>query len=228
MIKTWYEDDELIPLSGIQHFHYCRRQWALIHVERQWVDNLRTTEGQYVHRNVDDPFFNESRGSVISTRSLPLVSHQLGFQGIADVVEFTPSNKGICLPGRDGLWQAKPVEYKRGKQKIDERDEVQLCAQAMCLEEMFNTHIENADLFYHETRRRVHVTLSNELRELVFSLSEEMHELIRKGITPSAKGGKHCSSCSLYDICIPSITKKRTLVSKYITKHIQEASRDDI
>lgn len=222
-----YNDEELLPLSGIQHFHYCKRQWALIHIEREWADDLSTTEGHFIHRKADDPFFNEYRGDIIITRSVPIVSRKLGLQGIADVVEYQLSENGICLPGRSGSWQVRPVEYKRGRPKIDERDEVQLCAQAMCLEEMMNVHIERGDMFYHEIRRRVPVTLTSELRDLVISLSSEMHSLFIKRITPPAERGIYCRSCSLNNICMPKITKKRIAVSHYIARHIQEVSTKD-
>jgi CRISPR-associated exonuclease Cas4 len=222
-----YSEEDLLPLSGIQHFHFCKRQWGLIHIERQWADDLRTTEGHHIHRKADDPFFNESRGEVVVTRSVPLVSYKLGLRGIADVVEYTLSEDGIDLPGHEGLWQVKPIEYKRGKPKIDARDEVQLCAQAICLEEMFNVQIKKADFFYHEIRRRTSITLTDDLRDLVAALSHEMHDLFRKGTTPPAEAGKPCRSCSLFNICIPNLTKKRIIVDKYISKHVREAVKKD-
>lgn len=222
-----YADEELLPLAGIQHFSFCKRQWGLIHIERQWIDDLRTVEGQHIHRKADDPFFDETRGDVITTRSVQLVSYVLGLYGVADVVEYTLSDSGVSLPGHDELWQPKPVEYKRGKPKNHPWDEVQLCAQAICLEEMFNVRIEKADLYYHEIRRRTSVDLSDELRGLVVSLSAEMHDLFKKGITPPAERGKPCRSCSLVNVCFPALTKKKNLVDKYIAKHIQEAVMKD-
>ena len=228
MKGPWYDDDKLLPLSGIQHFHYCKRQWALIHIECEWADDLRTTEGHYIHRKADDSFFNECRKDRIITRSVPIISQRLGLQGIADVVEYKLSENGICLSGRNGLWQARPVEYKRGRPKVDERDEVQLCAQAMCLEEMMNTRIEQGDMFYHEIRRRVPVTFTTELRDLVISQSNEMHSLFIKKVTPPAERGKRCQLCSLNNTCMPKITKKRIVVSSYIRKHLREASTKDV
>ncbi len=218
-----YTDDELLLLSGIQHFFFCKRQWALIHVEQQWQENLRTQEGHFVHERVDDPFFNESRGDVIISRGFPLVSYTLGLTGIADIIEFTRSDVGITIPNRTGHWLMKPVEYKRGRPKRDERDEVQLCAQVICLEEMFGVRIRKADFYYNEIRRRQHLNITGELRQHVFTLSEEMHEIFRKGITPVAENGKHCSLCSLVDICVPKLTKKKSLVRKYIGRHVSEA-----
>ncbi|WP_067050297.1 CRISPR-associated protein Cas4 [Methanofollis ethanolicus] len=223
-----YADDELLSLSGIQHFCFCRRQWALIHVERQWEDNLRTTEGHFLHERVDDPFFSESRGDVVISRAFPLVSYTLGFYGVADVIEYIRSEDGIVLPGYEGLWRIHPVEYKRGKPKIDERDEVQLCAQAMCLEEMFAVGVETGDFYYNEIRRRVPLRLTNELRERVVSLSEEMHDHFRKGITPAAESSKNCTYCSLVDVCMPKLTQKKISVERYVRKHVRDACANDI
>jgi CRISPR-associated exonuclease Cas4 len=223
MIGKQYADDELLMLSGIQHFRFCKRQWALIHIERQWEDNLRTQEGHFVHERVDDPFFSENRGNVVISRAVPVVSYRLGLNGISDVIEYIRSDHGIPLPGFAGLWTMKPVEYKRGKPKVDERDEVQLCAQVMCLEEMFKVRIDEADFYYNEIRRRQRIAITDDLRSLVTSLADEMHEIFRKGITPEAEPGKNCSQCSLIDICVPKLTKKKSPVRNYIGRHIQEA-----
>ena len=218
-----YADDELLSLSGIQHFCFCKRQWALIHIERQWEDNLRTTEGHFLHERVDDPFFNESRGDTIISRSFPLVSYELGLYGVADLIEYLRSDTGVSLSGHTGLWMMNPVEYKRGKPKIDERDQVQLCAQAICLEEMFNIRIEKADFYYNEIRRRVHLKLTEELRCLVYSLADEMHDLFNKGVTPAAESSISCKYCSLLDVCIPKLTKKKISVDTYVKKHLKDA-----
>jgi CRISPR-associated exonuclease Cas4 len=223
-----YTDDELLSLSGIQHFCFCKRQWALIHVEQQWQESLRTQEGRFVHERVDDPFFNESRGDVVISRAFPLVSYTLGLTGIADVIEYTRSDEGIPVPDHDGRWLMKPVEYKRGKPKIDERDEVQLCAQAMCLEEMFGIRISAADFYYNEIRRRQPLFITDKLRSTVRTLAGEMHEVFRNGITPDAEPGKNCSLCSLEDICVPKLTKKKKPVRKYIGTHLQEACALDL
>jgi len=222
-----YTDEELLALSGIQHFCFCRRQWALIHVERQWEENLRTAEGRLVHRRVDDPFFTESRGDVVVSRAVPLVPYALGLHGVADVVEYIRSEDGLSLPGREGLWAMRPVEYKRGKPKIDERDEVQLCAQAICLEEMFHVHISRGDLYYNEIRRRVPLLLSAGLRERVYKLSEEMHDLFTRGVTPPAEASRKCDLCSLQNICMPKLTKKPLSIRKYLRKHIKDACIED-
>jgi CRISPR-associated exonuclease Cas4 len=223
-----YTDEELLALSGIQHFCFCRRQWALIHVERQWEENLRTAEGHLIHQRVDNPFFNESRGDLIISRAVPLVSYALGLYGVADVVEYIRSEDGVSLPGREGLWMMRPVEYKRGKPKIDERDEVQLCAQALCLEEMFDTRIDRGDFYYNEIRRRVPLLLSAKLRERVYALSKEMHVLFAGGVTPPAEVSRKCNLCSLQNVCMPKLTKKPVSVRKYLGKHVKEACVGDV
>ena len=227
MNRTRYADDDLLSLSGIQHFRFCKRQWALIHIERQWEDNLRTQEGHFVHERVDDPFLNESRGDIRISRAFPIVSYSLGLNGISDLIEYTRSNTGIPLPGFNGLWMLKPVEYKRGKPKIDDRDEVQLCAQAMCLEEMFGIRINEADFYYNEIRRREHLAITDDLRSIVTSLADEMHNVFRKGVTPEAEHGKNCTQCSLFNVCIPKLTKKKLSVKGYIKRHVQEACIHD-
>ena len=216
-----YTDDELLMLSGIQHFSFCPRQWALIHIEQQWQENLLTFGGRELHERVDDPFFTEARGTVLVTRSLPIITRRLGLYGVADVVEFYRSDEGIQLRGRKGLWQPHPVEYKYGEPKIDERDMVQLCAQAFCLEEMFNTSVAEGDIFYGRIRRRQRVEFDENLRQRVIELSREMHRLFEEGITPLPEQTKACRSCSLVEICIPHTSKKRS-----VRRYLDDALRD--
>ncbi|MBT8508784.1 CRISPR-associated protein Cas4 [Methanomicrobiaceae archaeon CYW5] len=227
MRRRRYADDDLLALSGIQHFSFCRRQWALIHIERQWEDNLRTAEGHFIHTRVDDPFFFETRGDTVVSRAFPLVSYTLGFSGVADVIEYIRSLEGISLPDHEGLWRLNPVEYKRGKPKIDECDEVQLCAQVMCLEEMYGVTITSADFYYHEIRRRVHLSITDELRNTVRALADEMHDLFERGITPMADPSRNCRSCSLVNVCFPKLTKKKQAVDRYIQKHVNDAAITD-
>lgn len=218
-----YCDEDLLALSGIQHFAFCQRQWALIHIEKQWSENLFTVEGKQLHERVDDPFFFEARGGILIARSVPLASYTLGFYGVADMVEFYASEEnGITLNGRKGLWIPVPVEYKRGKPKKDAIDEVQICAQAMCLEEMLCFNIEYGYLFYGETRHRYKVLFNKSLRSKVIELSEKMHNLFRKQLTPKVKTiEKKCKSCSLVDICIPVLGEKEKSVNNYIQKYLE-------
>lgn len=222
-----YTDDSLLPLSGLQHFAFCRRQWALIHIERQWEENLRTVEGRHLHEKVHSGLDVELKGAVLVARSVPLVSYKLGLYGVADVVEFHPSagGQGVRLPGRDGVWRVHPVEYKRGRPKPDHRDEVQLCAQAMCLEEMLGAEVRDGSFFYGETRRRLLVRFSASLRNQVESLAREMHDMFARGVTPSAPPGVRCSLCSLKDLCLPQLTRRPKSVQKYLRTHLELDSR---
>lgn len=222
-MKPEYTSDELLPLSGIQHFVFCRRQWALIHVERQWQENVLTTEGRLLHQRTDDPFFTETRNGVITARAVPIASYRLGLSGVCDVIEFTESPDGVRLPGRVGFFLAAPVEYKRGREKSDPCDEAQLCAQAMCLEEMLSSDIPTGYLYYGETRHRTPVDLNSELRQLVCEMSSEMHAYFTRGYTPRVKPSKKCRSCSLVDICLPALQENTIPASEYIRQQIESA-----
>ncbi|HCY40795.1 MAG TPA: CRISPR-associated protein Cas4 [Prolixibacteraceae bacterium] len=215
-----YSDDDLIMLSGIQHIAFCERQWALIHIEQQWHENMRTVEGAHMHQRVDDPFASEVRGNVITLRSVSMVSFELGLYGVADVVEFirSESGEGIELNNYAGKWNPIPVEYKRGKPKPDQRDEVQLCAQAICLEEMYgeNLNIGKGYLFYGETRHRHEVVFSQDLRSRVENYARQMHELFESGTTPLAIYKSHCRACSLVEICNPKAFANPRKVDDYL------------
>ena len=220
---TDYPPDEWLALSGIQHFIFCRRQWALIHLEQQWQENALTAEGRILHRRADDPFFTEKRKEVIVARSVPVSSSALGLTGVCDVVEFTAAAAGVQLPGRDGFYQPAPVEYKRGRKKHDHCDTAQLCAQAMCLEGMLATNIPTGYIYYAQTRRREAVSLTDDLRDKVLKAVEEMHAYYQRSYTPKVKPSKACRSCSLADICLPNLQNKMMAASKYIQQHIAEA-----
>lgn len=229
-MKSDYTPEDLLPLSGIQHFLFCRRQWALIHVEMQWKENALTAEGRIMHQRVDDPFFTETRNGVVIARSVPVASYRLGLSGVCDVVEFTPSppsplpiGEGVRLPNRAGLYLPAPVEYKRGHPKRDPVDEAQLCAQAMCLEEMLSVEIPRGYLFYGQTRHREEVEFTPELRTLVEEMSAEMHHYFSRGYTPKVKISKACRSCSLADICLPKLQENAIAASKYIQRQIEGA-----
>lgn len=221
-MTTDYSPDEMLPLSGIQHFLFCRRQWALIHVENLWHDNVLTVEGKILHERADDPFFTERRSGLLRTRAVPVASRTLGLSGICDVVEFTHSADGVHLPGRKGKWSAAPVEYKRGKQKEEPSDAAQLCAQAICLEEMLTVAIPSGSLFYAQTRRRVDVPFTEELRAQVRKAAEEMHALFARGYTPKVKPFKGCRACSLADLCLPEAQSGKVSASAYVHKQLAE------
>ncbi|MGE5560662.1 MAG: CRISPR-associated protein Cas4 [Chloroflexota bacterium] len=224
--RSAYAEEDLLPLSGIQHFAFCRRQWALIHIERQWAESARTVEGHHLHERAHNPLIVDDDDSRLVARAVALVSHTLGLSGQADVVEFLPAQgdaSGISLPGRTGLWQPRPVEYKRGRPKPDDRDAVQLCAQAICLEEMLGVAIPSGDLYYGATRRRERVTLDSDLRQRVGELAEQMHALFAEGRTPRAEKGKHCQLCSMADLCHPNLTIRSRSVTKYIQAELNDS-----
>ena len=174
-----------------------------------------------MHKRVDDPFFTETRKGVIIARAVPIASYQLGLSGVCDVVEFTESADGIKLPGRDGLFLPAPVEYKRGKPKQEPSDEAQLCAQAICLEEMLATTIPTGYLYYGQTRHRVAIPLTSALRELVRHATQEMHTYFKRGYTPRVKPFKGCRSCSLADVCLPNLQEKVNPASTYIRQQLE-------
>lgn len=228
---TEYTQDDLLPLSGIQHFLFCRRQWALIYIEQQWKENALTAEGRIMHQRVDDPFFTETRNGVITARSVPVASYRLGLSGICDVVEFRPSlagrgaggeGDGVKLPNREGLYLPMPVEYKRGRPKREPVDKAQLCAQALCLEEMLSTEILLGFLYYGQTRHREEVEFTPQLRGLVEEMSAEMHRYFSRGYTPKVKPFKGCRSCSLAEVCLPVLQENVITASRYIKQNIED------
>lgn len=205
-----YSEDDFLMLSGLQHFVFCRRQWALIHIEQQWEENYRTADGQVMHRNVHDRDFHEKRGDTIVTRAMAVSSARLGISGECDVVEFRKSKDGIELFGVEGKYDVIPIEYKRGTPKENSSDIMQLAAQAMCLEEMLCCDISTGYLYYGEIRRRTKVVIDAELRERTEKAIEEMHELYRKQYTPKVKRTKACNACSLKNICLPALFSKKS------------------
>jgi len=217
-----YKEEDFLLLSGIQHFVFCKRQWALIHIEQQWQENLRTIEGEILHKKTHDNTIKETRGDLIISRGMRIFSNSLGLTGTCDVVELHRASNGVNVFGREGAYKPIPVEYKRGKPKEDESDALQLCAQAMCLEEMLLCEIPEAFLFYGETKRRLKIILDHVLREHVKTISKEMHELYDKRYTPKVKLSKSCKACSLTEICIPKLCKNPS-VDFYIKKNLLEA-----
>ncbi|WP_303855207.1 CRISPR-associated protein Cas4 [Allisonella histaminiformans] len=214
-----YDEEDWLMLSGIQHFSFCPRQWALIHIEGQWMDNLRTVEGNIVHDRAHDNNLSESRKNVLITRGLRISSSTLGVTGQCDVVEFHHvKEKGAILQGHNGYWLPYPIEYKKGKPKVYPADELQLCAEAMCLEEMLCCEIPCGALFYSEIHRREEIQFSLDLRSQVRNTVSAMHEYMKKGYTPRIKPSKHCNACSLKPICIPGNYKKWDVETYYREK----------
>lgn len=216
-----YGEDDYLMISGIQHFAFCRRQWALIHIEQQWAENVHTVVGELMHKKVHDPYVIEKRKDVLITRSLPVSSRIMGVSGECDVVEFHKVEEGVQLYGHRGFYEIFPIEYKKGKPKKSDEDVLQLTAQALCLEEMFSTRIEIGAIFYGETRRREEIVFSEELRDNVRRIFEEMHHYHQRGYTPKVKWSKACNGCSLKDLCLPKLGKC-TSVKGYIGNALEE------
>lgn len=217
------QDDDL-QLSGIQHFSFCRRQWALIHIEDQWQENGLTAEGRVQHDRVHDESISDFRGGVLTLRGMRIRSDRLRVSGVCDAVEFTPDPDGIALRGREGLWRPCPVEYKHGAGKLSDCDRLQLAAQALCLEEMLCCEIPAGALFYWKTRRRERVEIDAGLREKTERMLREMREYYDRRYTPRVKPSKACESCSLSDVCLPRLLREgeSASVAEYVRRHAAE------
>jgi len=216
-----YSEDELLPISALQHLEFCPRQWALMYLENVWDENELTAQGRIMHELVDRPS-REWQGDIFVARSLRLRSLRLGLTGIADVVEFHPvtpdggSDRGIALPGLDGLWRPYPVEYKRGRPKLSACDEVQLCAQALSLEEMLKASVPLGAFFYGQPRRRHEVIFDSTLRLKTEALALRLHSLTMTGTTPEAEYTRKCRSCSIYEWCRPKSIGRKKSARRYL------------
>lgn len=216
-----YKEDDYLLLSGIQHFAFCRRQWALIHIEQQWDESLRTVEGEILHKNAHDGYSAEKRGDIIISRGMPVFSRTLGVRGTCDIVELRRDNNGVEIFGRNGTFLPVPVEYKRGKPKESEEDILQLTAQAICLEEMLLCDIQEGYLYYCETGHRTKVVFDADIRQKVFDTFKEMHEMFERRYTPKVRIGKHCRACSLNNLCLPKLCRNKS-AAQYIQSRIGE------
>jgi CRISPR-associated exonuclease Cas4 len=210
-----YADDDLLFISALQHLAFCPRQCALIHLEEIWSDNFLTAEGNVLHEKTHEAG-TEYCGDKRVVRSLRLRSLRLGLTGVADVVEFHRHPNGIELPTITGTWRIFPVEYKRGSPKSGDCDIVQLCAQALCLEEMLGTTITEGAIFYGKPRRRQSITFDTRIRNFTEDLASKLHELVANGVTPPAEYSKKCNSCSLLDECKPRTIGSHKSVSRYL------------
>ena len=214
-----YSEDDLLPLSGLQHLVFCERQWALIHIEQIWSENRLTAEGRELHDRAHEPG-SDSRPGIRIARGLRLHSLRLGLSGQADVVEFRSAPAGAQLPAEAGFWQPFPVEYKRGRPKRNSCDEVQLCAQALCLEEMFKAAVPAGALYYGTPRRRHDVAFSPSLRAETESLAARMQALYRARVTPRAAYAPKCEKCSLLASCMPKTLTGAHTVERYLARAI--------
>jgi CRISPR-associated exonuclease Cas4 len=221
-----FEEDDLLPLSALQHYLFCDRQAGLIHLDRIWVDNALTVEGKHLHESVDS-MQPESKRGILIRRGLMIRSFRLGVTGKADVVEFEPvdgPDPGCTLPSLDGRWRLIPVEYKRGRPKSHRADEVQLCAQAMCLEEEFQTEVRFGFLFYGRTRRRERVGFDQELRALTEEAAIGLHRMVRSRSVPVRPLQAKCSRCSLVHACLPPSRAARRSARRYLDGILDEGT----
>jgi len=206
-------DDTPIPLSALQHYLYCPRQCALIHLEQQWEENVFTAEGRLLHEHVDQPGA-ATRAGTRTVHALPIAHPALGIAGVADVVEFHDSAQGE---------RVYPVEYKRGKPKAHRADEVQLCAQALCLEAMFGQEIAEGSLFYGRTRRRQRVLFDHALRALTLETIDNVRTMFVSRRTPSAVYERgRCDACSLIDVCLPRLLGRTGSVHEWLRRQLEE------
>lgn len=227
-----YAEDDMLPISALQHWVFCPRQCALIHLEQAWAENRLTAQGRLLHdrAHAAGP---ESRGDLRAVRGLRVCSRELALTGQADVVEFcrpgpdTPSDQRATVPGLDGAWTVRPVEYKRGRSKRNDCDRVQLCAQAMCLEEMLHVRIPEGGLFYGRPRRREAVVFDAALRRRTQQAAREVHELIRSGVTPPPEYSRKCRSCSLIDSCLPKRSGGTRGARAYLRRRLGQALGPD-
>jgi CRISPR-associated exonuclease Cas4 len=222
-----FSEDELVALSALQHLAFCERQCALIHIEQQWAENRLTAEGEQLHERVHGAE-SEGRPGIVVARGLRIQSRRLGLTGQADVVEFRllgAEERGcVRLEGRPGWWRVFPVEYKRGRPKPDRRDEVQLCAQSLCLEEMLGAEIAEGAIFYGQPRRRWPVTFDAGVRGETEELAARVHALLASGKTPAAVYEKKCKNCSLIDLCMPAMPARPGQVARYMERQLKDAA----
>lgn len=206
-----YKEEEFVQISALQHFVFCKRQCALSYIEQVWDDNALTVAGGVMHENAHEERF-EKKGELRIERGMPLRSEKYGLNGKADVVEFQKN----C----DGVWVPFPIEYKHGKPKENNCDLVQLCAQALCLEEMLNLEVSHGAIFYGKTMHRLDVDFGDELRNYTIRTIDELHSFIASGETPKAVYSKRCESCSLLNACLPKTFDHEQDVEEYIRRNI--------
>lgn len=220
-VNTTYSEEDLLPLAKLADLVFCPRRAAFHLLEGIWEENAFTAEGANLHERVHQAE-NESRGDLRIVRGLRLRSFRLGLSGVADVVEFRSGPAGVSLENTSGVWQPFPVEYKRSTLKHEPGYEVQLCAQALSLEEMLGARIESGAIFYGKSCRRQAVGFTDDLRASTEAAAGQLHELFKAGQTPSAQYGKKCRSCSLLESCMPKVTGIEKDVKRYLAKAIAE------
>ncbi|MDQ0204450.1 CRISPR-associated protein Cas4 [Pectinatus haikarae] len=216
-----YEEDKYLQIAEIQHFAYCPRQWAIAYLENQWQENVLTVEGHALHDRAHDESIKEKRKNCITVRGMPVMSRELGICGTCDVVEFIADKTGISIPSYQGKYRIVPIEYKRGRPKEGEEDLLQLTVQSMCLEEMLAVDIPVGFFYYAEIRRRMKVLFDETIKEHVREMLRQMRDYLKRSYTPLVKKRKGCANCSVKDICIPKLNKKKS-AQFYMKRRLEE------
>lgn len=204
-----YDQPEQLPVSAIKQYIYCKRRFALIFIDSEWESNYKIIEGNFLHEKVNDPFFSEKRKDLYRSRSVPVFSDTMNVYGVADMVEFARDDGGVKINSKNGLWRITPVEYKNGRPEKSGADNYQLCAIAMCLEEIFNVKITKGEIFYGKIKRRVEIPFTNELRLKIFDVLDDARKLLAAQVIPPKPTNQNCNLCSLGGVCMPKVFKKR-------------------
>lgn len=219
-----YDPDDYLMLSGIQHYVFCPHQWAMIYIEQKWDDNRLTSEGQIMHNNVDNPAYRQKNGDLITLRRVSIASRNLGLYGFCDAVELMPSatsEKSVIHPSYPGYWRMHPIEYKHGRPKPDLRDKVQVVAQALCLEEMYDTIIPEGSIYYGDNKSRITFEIDKEIRAYTIERAIEIHRFFDTGNVPPPIYKRHCHNCSLFNECMPK-TPSHNVVKNYLKANLYE------
>ncbi len=214
-----YFEEDFLQISAIQHYVFCKRQWALIHIEQQWQENEKTIQGAIMHEKVHNAFISENRKDIFISRGMSVSSRVLGITGVCDAVEFYKDENGVYIFEKKGKYRPVPIEYKRGKPKKDLCDIMQLVAQAVCIEEMLLCQVKTGYLYYGETKRRHEVEITPELKNQLSDIVQEMHSYFERKYTPKVKTSKKCNSCSLNEKCLPKLCSSYD-VEKYIKEYV--------
>lgn len=212
-----YSDEDCIAISGLQHLAFCKRQWGIIHLDQEWGENFLTAEGRIMHERVDSGY-QEFRRGVKQYSGLHIRNSEFGLYGRMDVLEVEKTDgPSVDIPwiGLSGNWKLRPVEFKHGKPKDNDVDVVQLCAQAMCLEEMTGLNVAEGSIYYCEIRRRKEFEFTEDIRQRTRDLAEEAHQLITMGVLPVVEKNHNCKSCSLLEFCMPRVNLKNKMKSYY-------------
>lgn len=212
-------EEDYLHISSIQHFIFCKRQWAILYLEDQWQENFLTAEGRVIHEKAHDNSIKESRKDYFLIRSMPIKSHTYKLTGECDIVEFNKDENGINIKGKKDKYLIYPVEYKRGNIKKDESDKMQLLAQCLSLEEMFVTEVRSGAIYYNKIRKREKFEFTKEDIKNFESIVEEMHRIYKQKKNPKVRISEKCRSCSVNEICMPNLSNKEDVVT-YINRRL--------